>query len=166
MILIKLKKRMLVLATVGAALILGVAMIVSLKGDDKPAITTNPPPADDEPVDDAPVTPADEDTYVPPTLDDDDDVADEPEVPGDDDTGPGDDDDDSSDNDKARGLARAAQVHQRNMDRMMDKGKTAPQGLVQSMEMLAEKYAALQADMLGNLDNNGKHKGWGQSGKA
>jgi type IV secretory pathway VirB10-like protein len=164
-ILIKLNKRLLVVAVVGAALILGVAMIVSLKGDDKPAINVNPPAADDEPVDDAPVTPADE-PYVPPTSDDDDDAADDPEEPGDDDVGPGDDDDDSSDDEKARGLARAAQVHQRNMERMMDKGKTAPSGLQQSLEMLAEKYAAMQADGLDNLNNNGKHKGWGQSGKA
>lgn len=165
MILIKHKKRLLVLATVVAALILGVAMIVSLKGDDKPAITNDPPAADDEPVDDAPVTPADE-PYVPPTADEDDDVDDDPELPGDDDAGPGDDDDDSPDDEKARGLARAAQVHMRNLEKLSDKGKSAPQGLIQSTQMLAEKLAALQADELSDLDNNGKHKGWGQSGKA
>lgn len=164
MILIKHKMRLLVLAAVGAALILGVAMIVSLKGDDKPAIT-NDPPAEDEPVDDAPVTPADE-PYVPPTTDDEDDVADEPEEPVDDDTGPGDGDDDSPAEVKARGLARAAQVHMRNIEKLSDKGKSAPQGLTQSMEMLAEKYAALQAVELEDKDNNGKHKGWDQSGKA
>lgn len=167
MILIKLRRRLLVIAAVGAALIVAATAIVTLKGNDTPSITTNPPAEDELPTD-APVTPA-EDNDVPETSpsddyepDEDDDTGDsEPEVPGDDDTGPGDDDTTPSDDAKARGLARAIEVHERNMAKMAFKGKTAPPGLHMSMESLEVKYAAMLANEQASLDHkdNGKHKG-------
>ena len=164
MILIKTKKRLIFLAVVAAALVQSTAAIVSLKGNDKPGITNNPP-ADDEPSPDAPVTPLD-DNAVPTPTDSDDDAADsEPEEPGDDDTGPGDDDTTPSDEGRAHGLARAIEVHERNMEKMTMKGKTVPQGLQMSMDKLVEKNTAkLANEQSGDDDQDkGQHKGNGQA---
>jgi len=163
-ILINLKKKLLATAAVGAVLIVSAVLVASLKGNDKPAIETNPP-ADDEPPasntepDTDPDLPAEPATDVPDEGDDDG----SPTPPDD-----SEDDDDSSDADdgKKKGLERAYQVHLRNMEKHMEKfaakGMTAsaadlPPGLVHSTVKLGAKLGLTET--LDLEDPNGKSKG-------
>ena len=124
---IKHKKRLLITAAVGAAIILSAVLIVSLSGDDKPGIETNPPPADIQPgptqdtSDDGSATPA-----VTPEPEEDDDGVDKPKPkprPGNGGgNGNGDDGSDSpAASGKKHGLERAIEVHLRNMEKQADK---------------------------------------------
>ena len=56
MIQIKISKRLLATAFVGTALVISAVFVVSMRGNDKPGIETNPP-ADDTQPDNSPVTP-------------------------------------------------------------------------------------------------------------
>ncbi len=151
MITIKLTKRLLATAVVGVALVIGAVLVASLKGDEKPTITTNPPPADEEP----------QDAQVDPTPDDvvPDDDQDDPELPDDDEDGPGDDDeDDPEDEGKAHGLQNAIQAHIRNMEKAEMKGKSCPPGLENSLQLLTEMYAGLLAGEKVHGNANGHDK--------
>ena len=180
---IKLNRRLLLTAAVGAVLVISAALIVSMPGNDKPRITDNPP-ADNEEPQDTQTAPVVKPSDVSDSDDDqDDDAQTEPEDPDDNDDDQGDDDDNPpSDNEKARGLARALQVHERNMEKRVDKGKDIPKGLEMSFNKLTAKYQAQQEADLGdhaddgqdkdkgqgddhsNNGDNGKHNGKGQSG--
>jgi hypothetical protein len=46
---IHIKKRLLAIAVVGAVLVISAVMVASLKGNDKPEITTNPPTDNEQP---------------------------------------------------------------------------------------------------------------------
>lgn len=160
MIEIKISKRLLALAVVAAALVASTALIVSLSGNDKPTITTNPPAQDQVPQD-SPVTPT-QNAVTPPATNQN--VPTEPEEPATDRPGHGNHnggDDQSTSDGKLHGLARAAYVHQRNLDKMQDKGKTAPQGLFDSTAKLtAMNVERMSADANQDLHvDNGKHTG-------
>ncbi len=168
MIRIKISKRLLATAIVGTALVISAVMMVSMRGNDKPTIETNPPADDKQPAN-SPVTPQTNNVSpntVEPT---------EPDEPTNDKPGNGhhngngngnghhDADDDVADEGKARGLARAIEVHQNNIEKMTQKGKTVPQGL----QMSLDKLVTMNAEKLGsehgnNQDNNGQHKGQSQ----
>lgn len=165
MIRIKFNRRLLATAFVGIALVISAALVVSLRGDDKPVITTNPPAADEEPQD-AQVNPTPEEDVQPPSddsdaTDDEDqsdyqDTPDEPETPDDDEDGPGDDEEDEpEDEGKAHGIQNAIDAHLKNIERMEMKNKTTPPGLQHSLELLEDKYA----DMMSGEHNNGQGKG-------
>jgi len=167
---IKFSKRLLATAVVGAVLVISTALIVSLRGDEKPTVTTNPPAADNEPTV-SPVTPV-ATTDTPPSTDQI--VPTEPEEPtnerpghgnhngnGNGNGNTGDNDDSSTANDgKARGLARALEVHLRNKEKMTMKGKTVPQGLADStaqLQIMLDMHVG--NDLAGQHDDNGQHKG-------
>ncbi len=143
MITIKFKRRLLATAVVGMALVIGAVLVVSMKGEDKPIITTNPPPDDEEPQD-AQVDPADDaETMVSP--DDPEDDPDDPEVPGDG-NGPGDNgEDDPERNGEAHGLLTAIQAHVETMEKTEMKGQSVPTGLQNSLQVLTEVYAGVVA---------------------
>ncbi len=167
---IKINKRLLTLAAVAAALVISTALVVSMNGNDKPKITTNPP-AEDQVPQDTPVTPTQNAVTNPAT---DQNVPTDPEEPANDRPGHGNhngngngngngnsgDDNEASDA-KLHGLARAAFVHQRNMDKMQEKGKTAPQGLLDSTAKLtAMNLEKMSAEVDKDLQkDNGKHNG-------
>lgn len=164
MISIKFKRRLLATAFVGIALVISAVLVLSLNGDDKPVVTTNPPAVDDEPQD-AQVNPTpDEEDEAPvdePDVvndddqDDDQDDQEDPELPDDDD-GPGDEDEDDPEScGKAHGLQMAIDAHVRNIEKMEMKNKTAPPGLQHSLELLMDKLA----DVLSGEKNCGKGKG-------
>ena len=144
MITIKFKRRLLATAVVGMALVIGAVLVVSMKGDDKPIITTNPPPDDEEPQD-AQVDPADDaETLVSP--DDLEDDPDDPELPGNDENGPGDNgEDDPEKEGKAHGLQTAIQAHVETMEKAEMKGQSVPTGLQNSLQVLTEMYAGVEA---------------------
>lgn len=166
-------KRVLTLTAVAAALVMSTALIVSMNGNDTPKITTNPP-ADDQVPQDSPVTPTQNVVTIPAT---DQNVPPEPEEPATDRPGHGNhngngngngdgngnggDDNEAPDATKLHGLARAAFVHQRNMDKMQENGKTAPQGLFDSNAKLTSmNLEKLSADVDKDLQkDNGKHTG-------
>lgn len=156
MITIKLTKRLLATAVVGIALVIGAVLVASLKGDEKPTITTNPPPVDEEPQD-AQVDPTPDDETPPPPPDDvvpdddDQDDPDDPELPDDDEDGPGDEG-------KAHGLQNAIQAHIRNMEKFESKGKSCPPGLENSLQLLTEMYAGLLAGEKVHGNANGHDK--------
>ena len=121
------KKKLFAIAVIGAALVISTVLVVSLKGNDKPEITTNPP-TDDEQLASTPqpavYTFDSYDEYkanrphhtVPQTTpsdsegdDEDDDDADEGNGNG---NGNG-----QSDANKTHGLERAIEVHLRNMEK-------------------------------------------------
>ena len=171
MIQIKISKRLLATAFVGTALLISAVLIVSLNGNDKPTIKTNPPADDTQPAS-SPVTP-ETTTDVPAKRPV---VSTEPNEPANERPGNGHHhgdgngngnhnggDDDASDDEKARGLARAIEVHQKNIEKMTQKGKTVPQGLQMSMDKLvtmnAERLSGEQGDL---QENNGQHKGQSQ----
>lgn len=180
---IKFNKRLLATAIVGTALMISAVMIVSLSGDDKPTVTTNPPPAEDllppvTPV--TPVTPSDDtespdDQTVPIKPEepaDDDDVQTEPEEPADDaddsDDWPGNSDDAQS-GDKNRGLERAIEAHKETIQKMEQRGQDVPPGLAHSLDKLEEKLELRSSNEQANNngqdsdhEDNGKHKGNGQ----
>jgi len=159
---IKMNKRVLTLAAVAAALVISTALIVSMNGNDKPKITTNPP-AEDQVPQDSPVTPTQNVVTKPAT---DQNVPTDPEEPANDRPGNGNhngnggDDNEASDA-KLHGLARAAFVHQRNMDKMQENGKTAPQGLFDSNAKLTTmNLERMSAEVDKDLQkDNGKHTG-------
>lgn len=132
---IHIKKRLLAITVIAAVLAISAVMIVSLKGNEKPEITTNPPADDEQPAStpqpavyfkDAPddywierphyqgpvMKPVDSDS----DTDEDDDDTDEG---NDDGNGNG---NGQSDADKKHGLERAIEVHLRNMERQDAKG--------------------------------------------
>lgn len=172
MIRIKLSKRLLATAFVGTALIISAVLIVSLKGNDKPTIETNPPADDTQPAN-SPVTPVTT-TDVSPTTP----VA--PTEPANERPGNGhhngngngnghhgDDDNNSADDSQARGLARAIEVHQRNIEKMTQKGKTVPQGLQMSLDKLVTMNTEKLSDGPSELhENNGQHNGQSQGHHA
>lgn len=145
MITIKLTKRLVATAVVGVALVIGAVLVASLKGDEKPSITTNPPPQDEEPQD-AQVDPAPDEDTPPPSSDnvapdDDQDDQEDPELPDDDEDGPANgDEDDPEDDGKGHGLQNAIQAHMRNMEKFESKGKSCPPGLENSLQLLMELY--------------------------
>jgi len=141
---IKFKRRLLATAVVGIALVIGAVLVVSMKGEDKPTITTNPPPDDEEPQD-AQVDPADDaETMVSPDESEDD--PDDPELPDDDENGPGDNgEDDPETNGKAHGLQTAIQAHVETMEKTEMKGQSVPTGLHNSLQVLTEVYAGVAA---------------------
>jgi hypothetical protein len=166
---IKMNKRVLTLTAVAAALVISTALIVSMNGDEKPMITTNPP-AEDQVPQDSPVTPTQDVVTVPATdlnvpatdLN----VPTDPEEPANDRPGNGSHEGNGGDDNevpdaKLHGLARAACVHQRNMDKMQEKGKTAPQGLFDSTAKLtAMNLERMSAEVDKDLQkDNGKHTG-------
>ena len=169
MIQIKISKRLLATAFVGTALVISAVFVVSMRGNDKPGIETNPP-ADDTQPDNSPVTP-ETNNVSPNTV-----VPTEPDEPTNDKPGNGhhngngngngnghNADDDISDEGKARGLARAIEVHQKNIEKMTQKGKTVPQGLQMSLDKLVTMNAEKLSNEQGNLhDNNGQHNGQSQ----
>lgn len=179
---IKINRRLLLTAAVGAVLILSAVLIVSMPGNDKPRITDNPP-ADDEESQDTPTAPVVTPSDVPESTDSDpDDAQTDPDDPEDDDDQGDEDENPPSDNGKARGLARALQAHERNMEKRMEMGKEPSKGLESSMYKLAAKHQAqLLADLAdqgddgeddedtdqkadhSNNGDNGKHNGNGQS---
>lgn len=161
---IKLKKRLVATAVMGMVLLMGVVLVASLNGDDKPVITTNPPPADEEPQD-AQVDPAPDAETLPPASDDyqDEDQDDpcDPELPEDDEDGAVDDDeDDASEDDggKAHGLQIAIQAHIKNMEKAEMKGKSVPPGLQNSLQLLTEMYAGLLVGEKDSGNANGHNK--------
>jgi len=162
-ILIKLSKKLLASTAVGAALILSAVLIVSLTGNDKPSITTNPPPAEEQPPASTPESPGSE-TEVPTTPEED-----ENDQPGDGGDEP------APEQEKATGLARAYEVHVRNLARMQEKlaamgesilaTENYPHGLVRSTMKLAEKLG-IEADLgfaLENVDAKGHGNGKGHA---
>jgi hypothetical protein len=167
---IKINKRLLTLTAVAAALVISTTLIVSMNGNDKPKVTTNPP-AEDLVPQDSPVTPT-QNTVTKPATDQN--VPSDPEEPANDRPGNGNhkgngngngngnggDDNEASDA-KQHGLARAAYVHQRNLDKMQEKGKTAPQGLLDSTAKLtAMNLDSMSAEVDKDLHkDNGKHMG-------
>lgn len=180
---IKINRRLLLTAAVGAVLILSAVLIVSMPGDEKPRITDNPP-ADDQESQDTPTAPVVTPSDVPDSAvsDPDDDAQTDPDDSEDDDDQADEDDGPPSDNGKARGLARALQAHERNMEKRLEMGKEPSKGLESSMYKLAAKHQAqLLADLAdqgedgeddedkdqkadhSNNGDNGKHNGNGQS---
>ena len=121
---IKINKRLLALALVAAVLIVGAATIVSLTGNDKPNVTTNPKDTVEQP-NDSPVTPVTTVADVPASSDDSQTAPADSDEPTND-TEP-DDDENGDDNGngngnnngtgdaKAHGLERAIEVHERNI---------------------------------------------------
>jgi uncharacterized protein YceK len=121
-IVIKINKRLLALALVAAVLIVGAATIVSLTGNDKPSVTTNPTDMVQRPHR-TPVTPvttisdvpaSSSDSQTPPTE------TDQPTndtVPGNNGNGNGNgnDNNNGTGDAKAHGLERAIEVHERNI---------------------------------------------------
>jgi hypothetical protein len=165
---IKINKRVLILSAVAAALVMSTALIVSMSGNEKPKITTNPPAQDQVPQD-TPVTPT-QDAVTKPATDQN--VPTDPEEPANDRPGKGNHngngngngnggDDNEAPDAKLHGLARAAFVHQRNMDKMQEMGKTAPQGLLDTTAKLtAMNLERMSADVDKDLQkDNGKHTG-------
>ena len=165
------KKRLLALAVVGAVLVISMVTIASLKGNDKPEITTNPP-ADNEqsastpqeavyytdlPEDQAdwknmkvpqvkPIVPADD--------------ADEDDEDQDDDDGAGDGNGDGngngqSDADKKHGLERAIEVHLRNMEKQDAKG--GEHASSHDGKGLENSLAHLQENLEKHSGNDAKH---------
>jgi hypothetical protein len=60
-------------------------------------------------------------------------------------------------------LARAIEVHQKNIEKMTQKGKTVPQGLQMSLDKLVTMNAERLSGEQGDLhENNGQHKGQSQ----
>ncbi|MGQ9586830.1 MAG: hypothetical protein ACUVT7_00390 [Thermoplasmata archaeon] len=167
MILIKLRKKLLASTAVGAALILSAVLIVSMTGNDKPSITTNPPPTEEEqPPASAPESPGAE-TEVPTTPEEPEEE--ENEQPGDEGDEP------APEHGKATGLARAYEVHLRNLERMQEKlaakgmavhsADSYPHGLVHSTMKLAEKLG-IEADLgftLEKVDVKGHGNGKGNA---
>ena len=128
MIQIKINKKVLATALVGVALIVSAALVVSLRDNDTSKIVTTPPPADEQPNTTPDTTPDANDDTTP--TGDDDEVPVEPEEPGD-------DDDAGTDEGKTTGLARAIEVHERNIAKMTEKGNThALKGLQNSLDNL------------------------------
>jgi len=168
---IKFNRRLLATAVAGLALVISAVMVASMNGDDKPAVTTNPPLAADEEPQDAQVDPTPDAETLPPTNDDPDEVPDDdqgedqddpddPELPEDDEDGPGDDDeDDPEDEGKAHGLQTAIQAHIKNMEKTEMKGKSTPAGLENSLQLLTEMYAGLLAGEKESGNANGHNKG-------
>jgi len=165
---IKLSRRLLATALVGVALVISAIMVASLKGDDKPTINVETPPADEEPQEDAQVNPTPDIQDLPDTSDDDQNTDDDEEQDDPDDPElPDDDEDDPEDDDKATGLGRAIQAHVRNMEKMEQKGKSTPPGLQHSLELLTQMYNDLLSGDEGDADDsdpvdhpdNGKHNG-------
>lgn len=163
---IKLSRRLLATALVGAALVISAIMVASLKGDDKPVINVENPPADEEPQD-AQVDPTPDIQDLPDTSDDDQNTDDDEDQDDPDDPElPDDDEDDPEDDDKATGLGRAIQAHVRNMEKMEQKGKSTPPGLQHSLELLTQMYNDLLSgdedavdDDPADQKDNGKHNG-------
>jgi len=115
------KKRLLVIAVIGAALVLSTVMIVSLRGNDKPEITTNPPTDEEQPA--STPQPA---VYTFDSYDEykankpHHEVAPSDSEEEDDDEGNGNGNGNGngqSDADKTHGLERAIEVHLRNMEK-------------------------------------------------
>lgn len=161
------RKRFLIISAVAAALALSAVVVVTLSGNDKPIITTNPPAADEQPAN-APVNPTEavvtpDQPQGPPAPDDDD----QPEVPGHNGNGNG---NGNSGSDKAHGLERAMEVHERNVAKKLANDKAAstntdvPKGLQNSMDHLELNMEKL-SDKLGSqqsLNDDGAH-GQGQA---
>jgi uncharacterized protein YceK len=121
-IVIKINKRLLALALVAAVLIVGAATIVSLTGNDKPNVTTNPTDMVQRPHR-TPVTPVTKISDVPASSSDSQTTPTEPEEPAND-TGPGNHGNGNGNGNgnnngtgdaKAHGLERAIEVHERNI---------------------------------------------------
>ncbi len=156
-------RRLLATAMVGIALVISAVLVVSMKGDDKPTITTNPPPADEEPQD-AQVDPTPDAETLPPPPDDDQndyqDDPDDPELPVEDEDGPGDDDEeDPEEKGRARGLEKAIQAHIRNLEKADMNGKSSPPGLQNSLQLLTEMYAGVLAGEKASGNAKGHNKG-------
>jgi len=146
---IKLKRRLLATAVMGIALVACAVLVVSMNGDDKPVITTNPPPADEEPQD-AQVNPTTDAEALSPPEDDQDD----PAPPGNDEK-PGDNgEDDPVCEGKAFGLQTAIQAHVEAKEKTAMKGMSTPSGLENSLQLLTEMYAGVVAgDRVAESDN-------------
>ncbi len=154
------------MAAVAAALVISTALVVSMNGNDKPKITTNPP-AEDLVPQDSPVTQTQDAVTAPATdqngpADHDEPANDRPGNGNHNGNGNGNSGHDNETSDaKLHGLARAAYVHERNIDRMQEKGKTVPQGLLDSTANLnAMNLERMSAESDNDLQkDNGKHLG-------
>jgi len=122
---IKINKRLLALALVAAVLIVGAATIVSLTGNDKPNVTTNPMDKIQRPHR-TPVTPVTKISDVPASSSDSQTPPTETDEPAND-TGPGNNGNGNGNGNhngtgdaKAHGLERAIEVHERNIAKHAD----------------------------------------------
>lgn len=123
---IKISKKLLAVTAASAVLVLSTVLVVSLIGsNDKPDITNDLPPADEQPpaddgTDDVPSDTSD----TTPTDDDGDEPTDEPDVP--------------IPEEKTTGLEHAYEMHIQNIEKWQLKRGTdsLPQGLQHSMEKL------------------------------
>jgi len=150
-----LNRRLLATAVAGFVLVVSAILVASMDGNDKPVVTTNPPPADGDEPQNAQVNPTPDAETTPPP-DDADDVAnddqeedqddqDEPELP--------------EDEGKAHGLQTAIQAHIKNMEKTEMKGKSTPPGLESSLQLLTEMYAGVLAGEKASGNANGHNKG-------
>jgi hypothetical protein len=142
---IKLNKRLLLTTAAGVAIIMSAVLLVSMRGNDTPNITTNPPNDEQQPpASDTDIPAANNEPNTEPTGPGTDD---EPEEQGpDDDQGTGDNGNgngNGSDAPKKKGLERAIEVHERNIAKKMEKGNPnalknldSSKGLTHSLEVL------------------------------
>jgi len=162
---IKLNKRLLLTTAAGVAIIMSAVLLVSMHGDEKPTVTTNPPANEQQPPASNTDVPAANTVPTGPGTSDEDDEQDhgDDQAPGDNGNGGG-----SDAPTKKKGLERAIEVHERNIAKMVEKGNVnalknldSSKGLVHSLEVLKtnmDKHADHQSQ-LDSSDGHGLAKG-------
>jgi len=164
---IKLNKRLLLTTAAGVAVILSAVMLVSMQGNDKPSINTNPPhnertqpPASNADIPAATVVPTE------PETDDEDNEQDPDDDQGPGNNGNGNGNGNGSDGPKKKGLERAIEVHERNIAKKVEKGNGNAQSNLDESKGLAHSLEVLETNLDKHADRQSQQDGGDGQGLA